>query len=301
MVILDADHPDVEDFIWSKAIEERKARVLRDAGFDMDLDGADSHSTQYQNANNSVRVTDEFMEAVIDGRDWNLLARTDGAVIRTVPARDLFRQIAHSAWECADPGLQYDTTINRWHTAPNTGRINGSNPCFPGSARVHTDKGLIQFSELLERANGGESFGIYTHDATNPDEPTEQMLITSPEAFMITGYNDIVRLRFDNGVDLRCTPSHKIFTANRGYVEARKLVHDDEVKLLNLEAPAVNADPGLPISSDPAEYWSKGDHALPLRFPDMWSEEVLPTTSDGSSATGPTSGNDGGHHLRWSD
>ncbi len=129
MVILDVDHPDVEDFIWCKAIEERKARVLRDAGFDMDLDGADSHSTQYQNANNSVRVTDEFMEAVLDGSDWELTARTDGSVIRTVPARDLFRQIAHSAWECADPGLQYDTTINRWHTAPNTGRINGSNPC----------------------------------------------------------------------------------------------------------------------------------------------------------------------------
>ncbi len=273
MVILDVDHPDVEDFIWCKAIEERKARVLRDAGFDMDLDGADSHSTQYQNANNSVRVTDEFMQAVIDGSDWNLLARTDGSVIRTVPARDLFRQIAHSAWECADPGLQYDTTINRWHTAPNTGRINGSNPCFPGSARVHTDKGLIPFADLLQRANEGETFGIYTHDATNPDDPSEQMLITSPEAFMITGYNDIVRLRFDNGVELRCTPSHKIFTANRGYVEARKLVHDDEVKLLNLEAPAVNADPDLPVSSDPADYWTKGDHALPLRFPDVWSEE----------------------------
>src|SRR6202043_2995856 len=93
MVILDADHPDVEDFIWCKAIEERKARVLRDAGFDMDLDGADSHSTQYQNANNSVRVTDEFMEAVIDDKEWNLIARTDGTVVRTVPARDLFRQI----------------------------------------------------------------------------------------------------------------------------------------------------------------------------------------------------------------
>jgi ribonucleoside-diphosphate reductase alpha chain len=145
MVILDADHPDVEDFIWCKAIEERKARVLRDAGFDMDLDGVDSHSTQYQNANNSVRVTDEFMEAVIDGADWNLLARTDGSVIRTLPARDLFRQIAHSAWECADPGLQYDTTINRWHTAPNTGRINGSNPC---SEYVHLDNSACNLASM---------------------------------------------------------------------------------------------------------------------------------------------------------
>jgi len=145
MVILDADHPDVEDFVWCKAIEERKARVLRDAGFDMDLDGADSHSTQYQNANNSVRVTDEFMEAVIDGRDWQLVARTDGSVVRTLPARDLFRQIAHSAWECADPGLQYDTTINRWHTAPNTGRINGSNPC---SEYVHLDNSACNLASM---------------------------------------------------------------------------------------------------------------------------------------------------------
>ncbi|MGP0032214.1 MAG: LAGLIDADG family homing endonuclease [Acidimicrobiales bacterium] len=273
MVILDADHPDVEDFIWCKAIEERKARVLRDAGFDMDLDGADSHSTQYQNANNSVRVSDEFMEAVIEDREWELIARTDGSVVRTVPARDLFRQIAHSAWECADPGLQYDTTINRWHTAPITGRINGSNPCFPGSAKVHTDKGLIAFSELLQRANVGETFGIYTHDATNADHPTEKMEITSPEAFMITGFNDIVRLRLDNGLELRCTPSHRIYTTNRGYVEARQLTFDDEVKLLDLEAPAVNADPGLPVSSDPADYWTKWDTSLPMRFPDSWSEE----------------------------
>ncbi len=159
MVILDVDHPDVEDFIWCKAIEERKARVLRDAGFDMDLDGADSHSTQYQNANNSVRVTDEFMEAVIDGRDWNLTARTDGSVVRTVPARDLFRQIAHSAWECADPGLQYDTTINRWHTAPVTGRINGSNPC---SEYVHLDDSACNLASmnLLTFLDGNDEFDV---------------------------------------------------------------------------------------------------------------------------------------------
>src|SRR5579862_6773443 len=122
MVILNDDHPDIEDFIWCKALEERKARVLRDAGFDMDLDGADSFSIQYQNANNSVRVTDEFMQAVVDDGDWSLTARSDGSVVRTVKARDLFRQIAHATWECADPGMQFDTTINRWHTAPNAGR-----------------------------------------------------------------------------------------------------------------------------------------------------------------------------------
>src|SRR5229473_2084946 len=120
MVILNADHPDIEEFVWCKAREERKARVLRDAGFDMDLDGKDSHSTQYQNANNSVRVTDEFMEAVVDDADWHLRAVMTGEVLQTVRARDLMRQLAEAAWECADPGMQYDTTINRWHTAPNT-------------------------------------------------------------------------------------------------------------------------------------------------------------------------------------
>jgi ribonucleoside-diphosphate reductase alpha chain len=129
MVILDADHPDIEEFIWCKAVEERKARVLRDAGFDMDLDGKDSFSIQYQNANNSVRLTDDFMQAVLDDGDWHLLGRTDGAVLKTVKARELMRQISEAAWECADPGLQFDTTINRWHTAANTGRITASNPC----------------------------------------------------------------------------------------------------------------------------------------------------------------------------
>ena len=145
MVILNADHPDIEDFIWCKAIEERKARALRDAGFDMDLDGKDSYSIQYQNANNSVRVTDEFMQAVIDNRDWHLRAITDGEILKTVKARDLFNQIAKAAWECADPGLQFDTTINRWHTAPNTGRINGSNPC---SEYMHLDNSACNLASL---------------------------------------------------------------------------------------------------------------------------------------------------------
>jgi len=159
MVILDADHPDITDFIWCKAIEERKARVLSDAGFDMDLDGADSHSTQYQNANNSVRVTDEFMEAVLDGREWDLLGRVDGSVIDTIPARDLFRQIAHAAWECADPGMQFDTTINAWHTAPNTGRINGSNPC---SEYMHLDNSACNLASLnlMTYLNDDDTFDV---------------------------------------------------------------------------------------------------------------------------------------------
>ena len=129
MVVLDIDHPDVEEFIWCKAHEEEKARVLEAAGYDMTLDSPDWASIQYQNANNSIRVTDAFMEAVDAGDDWNLTARTDGSVVTTLPARDLLKQAAEAAWKCADPGVQYDTTINAWHTLPNTSRINASNPC----------------------------------------------------------------------------------------------------------------------------------------------------------------------------
>jgi ribonucleoside-diphosphate reductase alpha chain len=129
MVVLDIDHPDIERFIWCKADEEKKAAALKAADFDMRLDSEAFASVQFQNANNSVRVTDEFMEAVANDEDWDLTARTDGSVVKTVKARELMDQIAEAAWQCADPGVQYDTTINRWHTDPNTGPITASNPC----------------------------------------------------------------------------------------------------------------------------------------------------------------------------
>src|SRR5690242_16622093 len=129
MVVLDIDHPDIEEFIETKAREENKIRALRDAGYDMDLGGKDITSVQYQNANNSVRVSDEFMRAVEDGTEFGLRARQDGSVIETIDAKDLFRKVTQAAWECADPGIQYDDTINDWHTNPETGRINASNPC----------------------------------------------------------------------------------------------------------------------------------------------------------------------------
>jgi ribonucleoside-diphosphate reductase alpha chain len=129
MVVLDADHPDVEEFIWCKAHEEEKARVLEAAGYDMSLNSPDWASIQYQNANNSVRMSDAFLEAVEANEEWNLTARTDGTVVKTMAARDIMQQAAEAAWKCADPGVQYDTTINSWHTLPNTGRINASNPC----------------------------------------------------------------------------------------------------------------------------------------------------------------------------
>jgi ribonucleoside-diphosphate reductase alpha chain len=145
MVVLDVDHPDIEDFIWCKAKEEEKAGALRDAGFDMSIDGDGFTSIQYQNANNSVRVTDEFMEAVEGNEDWHLTARTNGESVKTVDARGLMNEIADAAWRCADPGVQYDTTINRWHTCPESGRINASNPC---SEYMHVDNSACNLASI---------------------------------------------------------------------------------------------------------------------------------------------------------
>ena len=181
MVIMNIDHPDVEEFIWCKAIEERKARVLQEAGFDMDLDGKDIFSVQYQNANNSVRVTDDFMKAVENDDDWNLVGVSDGKVYKTVKARDLWRQVAESAWECADPGLQFDTTINNWHTSPNAGRINGSNPC---SEYMHLDNSACNLASinLLKYLNEDGSFDIEAY------KQTIQIVFTAQE--ILVGYSE---------------------------------------------------------------------------------------------------------------
>jgi ribonucleoside-diphosphate reductase alpha chain len=145
MVVLDVDHPDVADFITTKAREEEKVRVLRDAGFDMDLGGKDIVSVQYQNANNSVRVSDEFMRAVEEGKEFDLLARRTGEVVERVDARKLLRTMAQAAWDCADPGIQYDGTINDWHTCPESGRISASNPC---SEYVHLDNSSCNLASI---------------------------------------------------------------------------------------------------------------------------------------------------------
>ena len=181
MVILNADHPDIEKFIWCKALEERKARDLEKAGWDMSLDGEDIHSVQYQNANNSVRVTDEFMQAVLDDKSWGLKAVKDGKTVKTVKARELFRQIAEAAWECADPGMQFDTTINRWHTAPNAGRINGSNPC---SEYMHLDNSACNLASinLLKYLNEDGSFDIEAF------KHTVELVFTAQE--ILVGYSE---------------------------------------------------------------------------------------------------------------
>jgi ribonucleoside-diphosphate reductase alpha chain len=181
MVILDASHPDVEEFIWCKALEERKARALEAAGFDMTLDGKDSFSVQYQNANNSVRVTDEFMQAVVDDKDWALRAVTTGKITKTIKARELFHQIAQAAHECADPGMQFDTTINRWHTVPNAGRINASNPC---SEYMHLDNSACNLASinLLKYLGEDDSFDIEAF------KHTVELVITAQE--ILVGYSE---------------------------------------------------------------------------------------------------------------
>ncbi len=181
MVIMNVNHPDIEEFIWCKAIEERKARVLQEAGFDMTLDGKDIFSVQYQNANNSVRVDDAFMHAVENNEDYNLIGISDGKVYKTVKARELWRQIAESAWECADPGLQFDTTINNWHTSPNAGRINGSNPC---SEYMHLDNSACNLASinLLKFLNEDSSFDVEAY------KQAIQVIFTAQE--ILVGYSE---------------------------------------------------------------------------------------------------------------
>ncbi|HEY5295062.1 MAG TPA: vitamin B12-dependent ribonucleotide reductase, partial [Gaiellaceae bacterium] len=156
MVVLDVDHPDILEFIWCKAHEEEKARVLEAAGYDMSLDSPDWASIQYQNANNSVRVSDAFMEASENDGDWNLTARSDGTVVETMPARKLLHDIAEAAWRCADPGVQYDTTINAWHTLPNSGRINASNPCSEYMSIDNSACNLASLNLMKFRRDDGE-------------------------------------------------------------------------------------------------------------------------------------------------
>ncbi len=183
MVVLDIDHPDIREFIWCKAKEEDKAAALRDAGFDMSIDGDGFFSIQYQNANNSVRITDEFMRAVENDEDWHLTARTTGERVgEPVPARQLMQEIAEAAWRCADPGVQYDTTINDWHTCPASGRINASNPC---SEYMHVDDSACNLASLnlmkFRRADG--SFDVETFEHAVDIVLLAQEIVVAPSSY----------------------------------------------------------------------------------------------------------------------
>ena len=183
MVVLDVDHPDIREFIWCKAKEEDKAAALRDAGFDMSIDGEGFFSIQYQNANNSVRVTERFMRAVENDEEWQLIGRVTGTPIGDpIPARQLMREIAEAAWRCADPGIQYDTTINQWHTSPNSGRINASNPC---SEYMHVDNSACNLASLnlmkFRRPDG--TFDVASFEHAVDVMFLAQEIIVSPSSY----------------------------------------------------------------------------------------------------------------------
>ena len=183
MVVLDVDHPDIREFIWCKAKEEKKANALRDAGFDMSIDGEGFLSIQYQNANNSVRLTDEFMHAVENDEDWRLIARKTGEPVgEPISARELMQEIAEAAWQCADPGVQYDTTINQWHTSPNSGRINASNPC---SEYMHVDDSACNLASLnlmkFRRADG--TFEVESYERAVDVMFLAQEIIVGPSSY----------------------------------------------------------------------------------------------------------------------
>ena len=182
MVVLDVDHPDIREFISCKAREEEKANALRDAGFDMSIDGEGFTSIQYQNANNSVRVTDEFMQAVDADAEWDLIARTTGEPVAQVRAKELMREIADAAWRCADPGVQYDTTINQWHTSPNSGRINASNPC---SEYMHVDDSACNLASInlmkFRRPDG--TFDVEAFEHTVDVVFLAQEIIVGPSSY----------------------------------------------------------------------------------------------------------------------
>jgi ribonucleoside-diphosphate reductase alpha chain len=269
MVVLDVDHPDILEFVETKAREEDKIRALRDAGFDMDLGGKDITSVQYQNANNSVRVSDEFMRAVEQGTEFGLKARATGEVIETVDARELWRKMALAAWQCADPGIQYDDTINDWHTNPETGRITASNPCFPADQRVVTDKGLIAIGDLVSRAATGEAFDVYTNDVTAGNDPASRVVATRPVRYLVTGTNEIIELRFSDGSRLRCTPNHRVWTRNRGWVYAEEITETDHV-VRSFEYASRN----MASLSLPAVAQSVAVSATKLALPTKWDDEL---------------------------
>ena len=272
MVVLNSDHPDVREFIWCKAKEEQKAWALGEAGYDMGLNGEAWQSIQFQNANNSVRATDDFMRAALSDENWRLRAVSTGDTVETVKAKQLLREISEATWACGDPGMQFDTTINDWHTCPQSGRINGSNPCFPGDARVHTTVGLLPIADLFERTKAGEDIRVWTHRAT-AEVPAVGVIASQPLAVMQNGTSPIVRLRFSNGAELRCTPNHRIWTA-RGWVEARALTQDDDVLLNDSATPADDASWRLPVTVERMAVSRKrgGTATIHRELPDRWSE-----------------------------
>jgi ribonucleoside-diphosphate reductase alpha chain len=216
MVILNIDHPDIVEFIECKMKEETKAHVLIEQGYDPAIDGEAYSSIFYQNANHSVRVTDEFMRAVEEDRDWWTRRVTDGQPAEKLRARELLQLIAESAWRCGDPGMQYDSTVNRWHTCKTTDRIYASNPCVTGDTLVATAEGWQRIDSLL-----GRSARII-----GADGQAHRVSRIFP-----TGTKPVFRLTTRSGYEVRITGDHKVWTLERGDVAVRDLAPGERIAL----------------------------------------------------------------------
>ena len=239
MVILDADHPDILEFINCKAEEERKAWALMDAGYDGSLTGPAYASVFFQNANNSVRVPDEFMRAVIDDGEWHTRAITGGRrIVDTLRARELLRAIAETTHACGDPGMQFDTTINDWHTCPNTARINASNPCcFTGYTEVLTTEGRIRIDALAAMRENALPLAV-THDPHTGQPVLRQIR----KAWKAGDAHDLVEVTTENGLKLRSTPEHRFYLNDGRAVAAHQLEPDHRLRALNGEPAGTTTD-----------------------------------------------------------
>src|SRR5882757_5249595 len=217
MVCLDLDHPEIMDFINWKMEEEKKVGALIAAGYPSDYEGEAYKTVSGQNSNNSVRISNDFFKKLKNDEDWELKARTDGRVMKKIPAKEVWNHIAYAAWRCADPGTQYDTTINEWHTCPSGGRIRASNPCVTADTFVTTNKGLERIGNIVGQSRGIKSFDGKMHWVEN---------------IFPTGRKEVYTLKTRSGYQLKLTADHQVLTANRGDVPARELTKDDVVLLV---------------------------------------------------------------------
>ena len=232
MTILNADHPDIEDFIECKADAEKKAHALIEAGYSgaFNVPNGAYDSVFFQNANHSVRATDEFMRAVELDRDWTTAAVTTGEPMETLRARDLMHKIAQATWVCGDPGMQFDTTANKWHTCPNTDRINASNPCcFVGETMVNTTNGLLRFDELEQRSGRGETLPF----VPSWDKKANAPVLRAVKKVWVAGYtNTLFEVATEAGIVVRCTPEHRFLTHDNEYVPASELAPGTRLRQL---------------------------------------------------------------------
>src|SRR3990167_288804 len=219
MVCLDIDHPEIEEFINWKVKEEKKVAALIAAGYDSHFEGEAYTTVSGQNSNNSVRVPHTFMRMIDANGDWNLIRRIDGKPYKTVKSQDMWQKVCYAAWACADPGVQYDDTINEWHTCPQSGRIRASNPCVTGDTLVLTEEGKWK------------RIDSFVDEETTILTNTGNIIPSSVKGSFVTGVKPVYKITTRCGYELKLTADHKVFTVNRGFIAAAELTKDDKVLL----------------------------------------------------------------------